>query len=159
MLNFLNLKNMQNENSVIETNQNLTITPESQTSVIDSATAHKALELLDKVDNATDGVKLEADYFEFKVEGEKSRGVFLGYQDVQFKTQDFDPKNPTYTPGTAVKWMTKEGGKAKAKICASVALVNTMKKNNVPVGSAIEIAYTGKDGNVKLFDVTILGIK
>lgn len=114
-----------------------------------------ALEAAEKLEDAEVAFQINSEYFEFKTEGEKVRGVFMGAVPVTFK----DKQNPgQYKNETAVRWIGKD---RKMYLCAGAALVNELTKAGVNQGTPIEIEYTGKgkDGQVKLYNVSVLTIK
>jgi hypothetical protein len=138
--------------------ENQVATPVEAVEVVSSETAiskEVAVDLLAKADllkNAKVAIQLNSEYKEFVSEGESERGVFAGIVPVRFK----DQQNPgQYKDEEAVRWL---GADKKMYLCASVALVNEIKKNHLQVGAGIEIIYTGKDGNVKTFNVNLLSI-
>jgi hypothetical protein len=88
-------------------------------------------------------------YKEFSALGEKFRGVYFGQQMI-------DVKDP----------ITKEKVKRKAVrlindgviyLNAGVNLVNQFERNSIPVGTAVEIEFIEKQGNVKVYSVALLG--
>jgi hypothetical protein len=88
-------------------------------------------------------------YKEFSTLGEKFRGVYFGQQMI-------DVKDP----------ITKEKVKRKAVrlindgviyLNAGVNLVNQFERNSIPVGTAVEIEFIEKQGNVKVYSVALLG--
>jgi hypothetical protein len=121
------------------------------------------LATLDKVENSKGMVQTNADYFDFSKPGDKSTGVFVGYQTVKFKKKN---GAEGYTePQDAVKWLVKEeiAGKkvAKFKLSAGAALVNEFKKNSIQPGTGVLITFRelgGDNGNVKLFDVALIAV-
>lgn len=147
---------MENLSNVSEVTESLELV--DATSAISSELASTILANLDKLANSKGAVKLGAEYHEFKVEGETVSGVYAGMVKAKFKVQDFDAKNPQYNIQDAVKWVMKTKDKVETKICASVALVNRVKEHNIPLGAGVNFTYTGKDGNVKLFDVSIIAL-
>jgi hypothetical protein len=45
----------------------------------------------------------------------------------------------------------------KMFINGGVNLVGQLKKSNVPSGTPVKVTYTRKDGNVKVYELTLLG--
>lgn len=114
-----------------------------------------ALEAAEKLDNAEVAFQINSEYYEFKVEKEKVRGIYMGTVPVSFK----DKQNPgVLKHETAARWIGKD---RKMYLCAGAALVNELTKAGVTQGTPIEIEYTGKgkDGQVKLYNVSVLTIK
>jgi hypothetical protein len=105
-----------------------------------------------ELNNAEIAVQVNSEYMEFAKAGEKVRGVFIGLTQATFKDQQNEGQ---YKNQDAVQWM---GSDKKVKICAAVALVNEIKRANIQPGTALEIEMTGKEGNTKLFNVSILAL-
>lgn len=122
--------------------QNSSISVEFAKQLIEKAAGLKAAEV---------AVQINAEYKEFAAK-EKVRGVFMGFSKAKFK----DQQNPgEYVTQDAANWM---GEDKKVKICAAVALVNELKRANIQPGTGLEIEMTGKEGNTKLFNVSILAL-
>lgn len=101
------------------------------------------------LDNATVGMNVSPEYFEFTTPGSKMRGIYMGKTVIHKKNK----VNPAIKDAIeCVMWVSKgdtymNGGKA---------LVS--KFDQLTAGTPVEIEYTGKDGEVKLFTVRILNI-
>lgn len=150
------------ENTLATTNETAPVEVIDASSMVTSEVANLILTNLDKLENSKGAVKLGADYYEFKAEGESVKGVFAGYVRAKFKVDNFDPKNPQYDEQDAVKWVMKgKDKKIETKICSSVALVNRCKENNIQIGAGVEFTFTGVDPvskRVKLFDVAVIAL-
>lgn len=93
-------------------------------------------------------VSLTPTYLQFETAGTKVRGVFCGYTTISKK----DATTQELTPIKCATWM--ENG--KTFMAGGVALVDEFEKRNLPIGTSVEITYTGKKGNTKLFDLSII---
>ncbi len=135
---------------------------EVQNQAMSSEAFQTILGNLEKMKTSKGAIQLNADYYDFAKIGDKSSGVFIGYQTVKFK----DPKSSTgYTEEMeAVKWLIEENDEAKTKkikMSAGAALVNEFRKNHISVGTGVIITYKelgGKNGQTKLFDLAVVAL-
>lgn len=147
---------MSNEVLAVETTEVV----EVQNQAMSSEAFSTILANLEKMKTSKGAIQLNGEYFDFAKAGDKSSGVFIGYQTVKFK----DPKSSTgYTDEMdAVKWLVEEeDGTKKIKLSAGAALVNEIKKNGIAVGTGIIITFRelgGKNGQTKLFDVAVVAL-
>ncbi len=163
----LKTKIMQNENGLAATETAEVVMTETAVEVvqqhISSEMVKAMLTTLDKVEKSEGMVQTNADYFQFTKPGDKSQGVFVGYQSVRFKKKD--GSDELTDPQDAVKWLVKEtveGKKtAKFKLAAGAALVNEFKRNNIQPGTGVLITFRelgGENKQVKLFDVALIAV-
>ena len=88
-------------------------------------------------------------YKEFSSLGEKFRGVYFGQQMIDVK----DPITKDLVERKAVR-LINDG---VVYLNAGVNLVNQFERNSIPVGTAVEIEFIEKQGNVKVYSVALLG--
>jgi len=88
-------------------------------------------------------------YKEFSALGEKFRGVYFGQQMIEVK----DPITKEKVKRKAVR-LINDG---VVYLNAGVNLVNQFERNSIPVGTAVEIEFIEKQGNVKVYSVALLG--
>ena len=88
-------------------------------------------------------------YKEFTVIGETFRGVYFGPVFIKVK----DPIYKDLIEKKAVR-LINDG---VVYLNAGVNLVNQFERNNIPVGSAVEIEFVEKQGNVKVYSLALLG--
>lgn len=88
-------------------------------------------------------------YKEFSALGEKFRGVYFGQQMIDVK----DPITKEKVKRKAVR-LINDG---VVYLNAGVNLVNQFERNSIPVGTAVEIEFIEKQGNVKVYSVALLG--
>ena len=82
------------------------------------------------------------------------RGLWLGFKEMNIK----DKETGELTPIPAAMWVGIEDGNMKTFINAGVALVNEFKRACLDEGMEIEISYQGKNGDTKVYDITLLKI-
>lgn len=154
---------MLNDNQIetTEATEELEVVESSLSTQLSEEVVTMLLNNVEKLETAGPGVQVDSESFKFTTIGQSVKGVFAGYQQMTFKVEDFDPKNPIYTTQKAIKWVNKgTDGKIKFYVCASKALVNKIQENNISVGSLLEITMTddkgGNNKKVKLFNVAVL---
>lgn len=143
--------------NVIETTAQEVVEVSNQ--VITSDTLAGMFATLDKLKTAKGALQLNGEYFDFAKAGDKSEGVFIGYQKVKFK--DVNSESGYTEEMDAVKWLVDENGTRKIKMSAGAALVSEFKKNNINQGTGIIITYRelgGKNNQTKLFDVAVVAV-
>jgi hypothetical protein len=88
-------------------------------------------------------------YKEFSTLGEIFRGVYFGQVMITVK----DPITKDLVERKAVR-LINDG---VVYLNAGVNLVNQFERNSIPVGTAVEIEFIEKQGNVKVYSVALLG--
>ena len=92
-------------------------------------------------------MNLTADYVELEKPEDSFRGIYIGVGEINVTDQS--------TGELASKESARFLIDKQVKINAGVNLVRQIK--DVPVGTAVEVTYTKKEGNVKIYSVTLLG--
>jgi len=82
--------------------------------------------------------------------GESFRGVFVGFGTMQVN----DEKEPD---GKRVIDCAKFLIDKAMRINGGAVLLSELRSANVEVGTALEVKYTEKRGNVKIYSITLLG--
>ncbi len=88
-------------------------------------------------------------YKEFSTIGEIFKGVYFGQVMITVK----DPISKDLVERKAVR-LINDG---VVYLNAGVNLVNQFERNSIPVGTAVEIEFIEKQGNVKVYSVALLG--
>lgn len=101
---------------------------------------------LDKLEQV---VTLTAEYIELEKPAESFRGIFIGTQVMNFT----DKATGEEKSSEAVRFLINK----QVKLNAGVVLVNEIKRSAVTVGTPVEITYLRKEGNTKIYQVTLLG--
>jgi len=81
--------------------------------------------------------------------GESFRGLFMGYGEMQVNDNATDEKRIL----TCVKFLIDK----KMCINAGAVLVSECRNANLKIGTPLEVTYTEKRGNVKIYRITLLG--
>jgi hypothetical protein len=89
---------------------------------------------------------LTADYIELEKPDDAFRGVYIGLGEINVT----DKSSGELRTIECVRFIVNK----QVKINAGVSLVRELK--NVPSGTPVEVKYLRKDGNVKIYSVTLL---
>jgi len=89
---------------------------------------------------------LTADYIELEKPDDAFRGIYIGIGEINVT----DKVTGELKAIESVRFIIDK----QVKINAGVSLVRELK--NVPVGTPLEVKYLRKDGNVKIYSVTLL---
>lgn len=94
-------------------------------------------------------INLSAEYVELEKVGESFRGIYIGKQ----KMVITDQATGEHREIEGVRFLIDK----QVKINAGVVLVNEIDRSGITAGTPVEITYTQKKGNVKIYSVTLLG--
>jgi len=94
-------------------------------------------------------INLSAEYIELEKVGESFRGIYIGKQRMQVTDQATGETRDI----EGVRFLINK----EVKINAGVVLVNEIDRSGINVGTAVEVSYTSKKGNVKIYSLTLLG--
>ena len=94
-------------------------------------------------------VTLTAEYIELEKPAESFRGIFIGTQQMHI----IDKVTGEEKTMDAVRFLINKG----VFINAGVVLVNEIKRAGINVGTPVEVTYLRKEGNTKIYQVTLLG--
>ncbi len=108
-----------------------------------------ALAKADKLDDAKVGYYTNVEYFEFKNVGEKVRGVFLGFMELEKNT----PAGKITLDG--VKWLGKD---RQVRVNAGASLFAEFVKENILPNTMVEIEYKGTEKTKAGQDVNVFKI-
>jgi hypothetical protein len=92
---------------------------------------------------------LTANYIELEKPGETFRGVFIGLQEMTVNDQQTGEQKHI----KAARFLINKG----VYINGGVVLVNELERAAVPVGTSIEVKYERKEGNTKIYSITLIG--
>jgi hypothetical protein len=94
-------------------------------------------------------ITLTADYIELEKPGESFDGIFIGWQDMEITDkQTGEQKNLK-----ASRFLIDK----QVKINAGAVLVKELERAKIVVGTAVRVTYIRKEGNTKLYTLTLLG--
>jgi hypothetical protein len=127
-------------------------TPATQTTAAEVVPEVDFTALLDKsesLDKLGKVLTLTAEYMELEKPGETFRGIFVGFYDMNM------------TDKTTGEQRVIQGARFLANkqvfVNAGVVLVNELKRGNTAPGTALEILYLRKEGNTKIYQISLLG--
>lgn len=90
---------------------------------------------------------LTADYIELEKPDDLFRGIYIGVGSISVT----DKGTGELRPLSCARFIVDK----QVKINAGVSLVRELK--DIPQGTPVEVKYLRKDGNVKIYSVTLLG--
>jgi hypothetical protein len=94
-------------------------------------------------------ITLTADYVELEKPGEYFDGIFIGWQEMEITDkQTGEAKNLK-----ACRFLIDK----QVKINAGAVLVRELERAKISVGTAVRVLYIRKEGNTKLYTLTLLG--
>jgi hypothetical protein len=91
---------------------------------------------------------LTAEYIELAKVGESFRGVFIGLQDMNVT----DKQTGEHKSLKAARFLIDK----KIFINAGAVLISELHRANVPFGTPLEVTYTKKDGNTKIYSIKLI---
>ena len=140
---------MENQNQN-EQNKDLAVQP-TETGLSAGLSSEDLSTLMDQsidLDKRKTSVNISPEYFEFAKTGTKVRGVLFGFMPINVKDKTTDELREI----DAVAWVLNK----RVYLNAGVNLVNQFKKLNLPKGTAVEIEFVEKDGDVKKYSISLL---
>ena len=107
------------------------------------------LEASANVSKLKEVVTLTSEYIELEKPSDSFKGIFVG-----FITMNVTNKvTGELREMSAAQFLIDK----KMFINGGVNLVNQLQKSNVPSGTPVKVTYIRKDGNVKVYELTLLG--
>lgn len=134
----------------------------TQAEVLDSQTTEQSIAtvqpnsieaLLEKsaqLENLQEVVSLSPESIVLEKVGESFRGLFMGYGEMTVNDQNTEEGKRTLT---CAKFLIDK----KMRINGGAVLVSELKNASVTEGTPIQVTYTEKRGNVKIYRITLLG--
>ena len=92
---------------------------------------------------------LTAEYMELEKPSEFFDGIFIGWQDLEL-TDKQTGENKTLN---AARFIVDK----QVKINAGAVLVSELQRAKINVGTALRVTYIRKEGNTKVYTLTLLG--
>ena len=109
------------------------------------------LEASSNLDELEPVIQLTSEYVELAKPGETFKGIFIGFQAMNVTNKETGES----TERTAARFLINK----VVKINAGVSLVREIKNAGLPVGTAVQVTYVKKDGNLKIYALELLGKK
>lgn len=134
----------------------------TQAEVLDSQTTEQSIAtvqpnsieaLLEKsaqLENLQEVVSLSPESIVLEKVGESFRGLFMGYGEMTVNDQNTEEGKRTLA---CAKFLIDK----KMRINGGAVLVSELKNAAVTEGTPIQVTYTEKRGNVKIYRITLLG--
>lgn len=92
---------------------------------------------------------LTASYIELEKPGESFRGVYIGTQTMTVT----DQQSGELKTIKAARFLINKA----VYINGGVVLVNEIERSQITVGAPIEVKYERKEGNTKIYSITLIG--
>jgi len=91
---------------------------------------------------------LTAEYIELEKPSESFRGVYIGQQVMNITDKATGEEKQL----VAARFLNNK----KVYINAGAVLLSEISRANVPVGTPLEVTYIRKEGNTKIYEITLL---
>jgi len=137
-----------NENGTSTTAVESTNTTTETTIFGNPAELSALLEASTKLEDKKPVIQLTAEYIELAKPGECFRGIFIGFQKINVT----DKATGESLEKEAVRFIVNK----VVKLNAGISLVREFKSANVPAGTPVEVTFVKKEGNLKIYAVTVL---
>jgi len=130
------------------------IKTENVGAIVDATTINQeilaeAIEKSTKMEKMRKIMTLSADYIELEKPSESFRGIYVGTQSMSIT----DKATGEQKSLTAARFIINQ----KVFINAGAVLISELQRANIPVGTALEVTYERKEGNTKIYSITLLG--
>jgi hypothetical protein len=93
-------------------------------------------------------IKLTSKYIELEKVGESFRGIFAGFSEITVS----DKETAELKQLPAARFIVN----GEMCINAGAVLVNELRKADVPTGTPLEVTYSKKESNTKIYELTLL---
>lgn len=138
-----------NEN---QTNEAVEITPVNQNITVAASPEvdfSAMVERSAKLSELKPLITLTAEYIELEKPGESFNGIFIGFQNMEIT----DKQTGESKTLIACRFLIEK----QVKINAGAVLVKELERAKIVVGTAVRVTYIRKEGNTKLYSLTLLG--
>lgn len=135
-----------------ETTQEIAVTASNEIQVAQQQLPTNFADLLEAsagLGKLKEVVTLTNEYIELEKPSDSFKGIFVGF--IQMSVTD--KVTGELRSMSAAQFLIDK----KMYINGGVNLVSQFKKNSVPSGTPVKVTYTRKDGNVKVYELTLLG--
>ena len=129
------------------------IKTENVGALVDASTINQdllaeAIEKSQKMDKMRKVMTLSADYIELEKPSESFRGIYVGLQSMSIT----DKATGEMKSLKAARFIINQ----KVFINAGAVLISELERANIPVGTPLEVTYERKEGNTKIYSITLL---
>lgn len=104
--------------------------------------------LSQKLNDLETTLTLTAEYVELEKPSESFRGVYIGKQAMNITDKATGEEKQLI----AARFLNNK----KVYINAGAVLLSEIERANVPVGTPLEVTYVRKEGNTKIYEITLL---
>lgn len=135
-----------------ETTQEIAVTASNEIQVAQQQLPTNFADLLEAsagLGKLKEVVTLTNEYIELEKPSDSFKGIFVGF--IQMSVTD--KVTGELRSMSAAQFLIDK----KMYINGGVNLVSQFKKSSVPSGTPVKVTYTRKDGNVKVYELTLLG--
>lgn len=132
------------ENQIITQNDAVEVTPANTITNF-----QELIEISMNLEKLKPVITLTADYIELEKPSEFFNGVYIGFQPMEV----VDKLTGDAKQLEAARFLID----AQVKINAGIVLVNEIKRANLSIGTPVKVTYIRKEGNTKLYTLTLLG--
>jgi len=133
--------------------ENNQITPTEENAVALGATIPNLEQLLEEstqLETLTPAITLSAESISLEKVGESFRGIFIGFGTMTINDQNEPDGQRTIK---AARFLINK----QVRINGGVVLISELESANVLPGTKLEVTYSKKEGNVKIYSLTLLG--
>ena len=134
---------------IVENNQLAEQTTSTEVSTPSNFDISALLEASTQLDKAETVLTLSAEPISLEKVGESFRGIFIGFGTMTVTDTTVEAGQRTIP---SAKFLINK----QVRINAGVVLINELKNANVVEGTKLEVTYTKKDGNVKIYSISLL---
>jgi len=108
------------------------------------------LEESTQLETLTPAITLSAESISLEKVGESFRGIFIGFGTMTINDQNEPDGQRTIK---AARFLINK----QVRINGGVVLISELESANVLPGTKLEVTYSKKEGNVKIYSLTLLG--
>lgn len=109
----------------------------------------KAIAESEKVEQLEEVMGLSAQYVELEKPTEFFKGIYLGLQDITVTDRGTGEMKTI----PAARFVINR----QVYVNAGAVLISELKRASIPVGTPLKVTYERKEGNVKIYSITLLG--
>jgi hypothetical protein len=129
------------------------IKTENVGAIVDATTINQdlfaeAIKKSTSMDKMRKVMTLSAEYIELEKPSESFRGIYVGLQ----KMSITDKSTGEMKDLRAARFIINQ----KVFINAGAVLISELERANIPVGTPLEVTYERKEGNTKIYSITLL---
>jgi hypothetical protein len=109
----------------------------------------QAVERSEKLEKMTPVMTLTAEYIELQKPGESFKGIYVGTQKMTVTNKTTGEVKEL----DAARFIINK----RIWINAGAVLISELNRANIPAGTPLQVSYERKEGNTKIYSITLLG--